>query len=288
LTIDLHIHSSSSDGKFNAQEILKEARIRGLSFLSITNHDNISDQTQAISQAKKADINYVSGVELNVTFTYQKYRDGKPFSLDFLGYQFNPDNQTLQDKLTQIAHYRQVRAAKILENLNTEFKKENIPALTEDDLHKIEETAEGSLGRPHIADYLIKKQIVANRQEAFEKYLMKCDVPKYPLHLEEASKLIRDAGGKLVLAHPTDICGTSLHPITPVSQKQTRIIQETMLHYIDGIECWHPSHSIETTNHYIKFAKENNLLMTGGSDCHQKPVIMGIVKIPSWVTAQFC
>jgi predicted metal-dependent phosphoesterase TrpH len=288
LTIDLHIHSSASDGKFSVQEILREAKVRGLSFLSLTNHDNISDQNQAITQAKKAGIDYVSGVELNVTFTYQKYKEGKPFALDFLGYQFNPANQALQDKLTLIAHYRQVRATKILENLNAEFKKENIPALTEDDLHKIEETVEGSLGRPHIADYLIKKQIVANRQEAFEKYLMKCDVPKYPLNLEEASKLIRDAGGKLVLAHPSDICGTSLQPITSVPQEQTKIIQETMLHYIDGVECWHPSHSAETTNHYIKFAKEHNLLMTGGSDCHQKPVIMGIVEIPSWVRDQFC
>ena len=285
MSIDLHIHSSASDGKFSAQEIIQEAKARGITLVSITNHDNISDQNQAITQAKKADLTYVSGVELNVTCTYQKYK--APFALDFLGYQFNPTNQALQNKLEQIAHYRQVRAAKILENLNIEFKKENIPPLTEKDLHKIEQTIEGSLGRPHIADYLVKKQIVVNRQEAFEKYLMKCDVPKYPLHLEEAAKLIQDAGGKLVLAHPADSCGTSLQPITPIPQEQTKIIQETMLHCIDGIECWHPSHTAQTTTHYIKFAKEHNLILTGGSDCHQKPVIMGIVEIPSWVKDQF-
>jgi predicted metal-dependent phosphoesterase TrpH len=288
LAIDLHIHSSVSDGKFSVKEIFNEAKIRGITFLSITNHDNINGQIQAINEAEKAGIHYISGVELNVTFSYQKYKNGRPISLDFLGYQFNPTNQALQNKLALIAHYRQDRAAKILDNLNIEFEKENISALTEEDLRRIEETVEGSLGRPHIAEYLIKKGIVTNRQEAFEKYLMKCDVPKYPLHLEEASKLIRDAGGKLVLAHPTDVCGTSLQPITQVSQEQTRIIQETMLYCIDGIECWHPSHTAETTDHYIKFAKEHNLLMTGGSDCHQKPVIMGSVKIPGWVVDQFC
>ncbi|MDR0371943.1 MAG: PHP domain-containing protein [Nitrososphaerota archaeon] len=287
MTIDLHIHSSASDGKFSVQEILNEAKVRGIIFLSITNHDNISGQTQAITEAKKANIHYISGVELNVTFANQKYKDCKAFSLDFLGYQFNPNNQALQNKLALMTHYRQERATKILQNLNTEFEKENIPPLTEEDLHRIEETVEGSLGRPHIADYLIKKKIVTNRQEAFDKYLIKGDVPKYPLHLEEASKLIRDAGGKLVLAHPSDACGTSLQPITQMPQEQTKIIQEIMIYYIDGIECWHPSHTPKTTNHYVKFAKEHNLLMTGGSDCHQKPISMGTVKVPNWTIDQF-
>ena len=78
------------------------------------------------------------------------------------------------------------------------------------------------LGRPHIADYLVKKKIVKNRQEAFDKYLVKCDVPKYPLYLEEASKLVRGAGGKLVLAHPNDPHGTSLAALTKSLAEQTR------------------------------------------------------------------
>jgi predicted metal-dependent phosphoesterase TrpH len=287
VAIDLHIHSSASDGKFTVQEIFREAKVRGITFLAITDHDNISCQTQAVAEAKKAGIRYVSGVELNVTFSYPKYKEGRAFSLDFLGYQFNSANQALQGKLALMAHYRQERAEKILDNLNAEFEKENIPALTGEDLRRIEKTVEGSLGRPHIADYLIKKGIVASRQEAFDKYLMKCDVPKYPLHLEEASKLIRDAGGKLVLAHPNDACGTSLQPITQVPSEQTRIIEETMLSCIDGVECWHPSHTAETTSHYIKFAREHSLLMTGGSDCHQKPVIMGTVEVPGWAADQF-
>jgi 3',5'-nucleoside bisphosphate phosphatase len=287
MTIDLHIHSSASDGKLTAQELIAEAKNRKIGFMAITDHDNISCQSVAIEVAKKAEIDYITGVELNVTFSNPKYKEGKPFSLDFLGYQFGHKNKPLLQKLALMAKYREERGAKILDNLNTEFRKENIQQLTTEDLRKIQDTVDGSLGRPHIADYLVKKGIVKDRLEAFNKYLVKCDVPKYPLPLEEASKLIHDAGGKLVLAHPTDQCGISLLPITKVLSEQTQIIQETMLTYIDGIECWHLSHTPESTNHYIAFAKKHGLIMTGGSDCHQKPIIMGSVDIPSWVAGQF-
>jgi predicted metal-dependent phosphoesterase TrpH len=286
-TIDLHIHSTASDGKFTVPEIFREAKARGITFLAISDHDSIRAQTESAAEARKTGIRYITGVELNVTFSNPKYKEGKPFALDFLGYQFDPENEALKSKLALMAKYREERAAKILDNLNAEFREENIALLTQEDLHRIEETVEGSLGRPHIADYLVKKGIVASRLEAFNKYLVKCDVPKYPLHLEEASKLVRDAGGKIVLAHPNDACGTSLRPITKVPSEQTQIIQETMLPYIDGVECWHLSHTPETTSHYVAFAKEHGLFMTGGSDCHQKPVIMGIVDVPNWVKDQF-
>jgi len=287
MIIDLHIHSKVSDGKLTVQEILKEAKNRNIGFMAITDHDSIRYQTQATATAKKEGIRYVTGVELNVTFTHPKYHEGKPVSLDFLGYQFDSTNKALESKLETMAKYREERAAKILGNLNSEFEEENISALTEDDLRQIEESVDGVLGRPHIADYLVKKRIVKTRQEAFDKYLVKCDVPKYPLYLEEASKLIRDAGGKLVLAHPNDPHGTSLVALTKSLVEQTVIIQEKMLLYIDGVECWHSRNTPETTNHYVTFAKEHGLIMTGGSDCHQKPIIMGTVQVPDWVANQF-
>jgi len=286
MIIDLHIHSKASDGKLSVQEIFKEAKKRNISFMAITDHDSIGCQTQAMSLAKKAGIRYITGVELNVTFSHPKYHEGKAVSLDFLGYQFDPQDKALEGKLETMAHYREERAAKILENLNAEFQKEGIAALTKDDLRQIEESVDGVLGRPHIADYLLKKGIVKTRQEAFDKYLVKCDVPKYPLYLEEASKLVRGAGGKLVLAHPNDPHGTSLVTVTKSLPEQTEIIKK-MLHFIDGVECWHSRHTPETTSHYVAFAKEHSLMMTGGSDCHQKPIVMGTVQIPDWVADQF-
>ena len=287
MIIDLHIHSKASDGKLSVEEIFKEAKNRNISFMAITDHDSIGYQTQATAQAKATDIRYITGVELNVTFSHPKFHEGKAVSLDFLGYQFDPKNKALESKLETIAHYREERAAKILENLNAEFKKEGIAALTKEDLRQIEESVDGVLGRPHIADYLVKKGIVKSRQEAFDKYLVKCDVPKYPLYLEEASELVRGAGGKLVLAHPNDPHGTSLVTLTKSLPEQTQIIAETMLPYIDGVECWHFRNNPLTTNHYIAFAKQHGLIMTGGSDCHQKPIVMGIVQIPEWVADQF-
>jgi len=287
MIIDLHIHSKASDGKLTVQEIFKEAKTRKIGFMAITDHDSIGCQTQTSALAKTAGIRYVTGIELNVTFSHPKYNEGKAISLDFLGYRFDPNNNALESKLETTAKYREERAAKILANLNAELKNDNIAALTKEDLRQIEESVDGVLGRPHIADYLVKKNIVKNRQEAFDKYLVKCDVPKFPFYLEEASKLIRDAGGKLVLAHPNDPHGTSLTSLTKSLAEQAEIVKEKMLPYIDGVECWHSRNTPETTNHYVAFVKAQRLMMTGGSDCHQNPIVMGTVQIPDWVADQF-
>jgi hypothetical protein len=141
-------------------------------------------------------------------------------------------------------------------------------------------------GRPHIANYLIEKGIVEDKQEAFDKYLVRCNVPKYPLSLAEASRLIRNAGGVLIHAHPNDPHGTSLVTITHDLEEQTKLIERCMLQYVDGVECWHSRHDATATAHYIEFARKHNMLMTGGTDCHQKPIIMGTLSIPDWVTEQ--
>jgi predicted metal-dependent phosphoesterase TrpH len=287
MTTDLHIHSTCSDGKFTVEDVLTEAKARKIGFLSITDHDCIGFQCEAVSLAKAAKIRYITGVELNVTFSHPQYREGKTVSLDFLGYQFDANNEALKSKLENVAGYREERAARILENLNAEFSKEGLEKLTKKDFREIEASADGVLGRPHIADYLVKKKIVKTRQEAFDKYLVKCDVPKYPLYLKEASKLIRDAGGKMVLAHPNDPNGTSLTALTKSLVEQTSIVRDSMVDYIDGVECWHSRNDFQTTNHYVRFTKDLGLILTGGSDCHQKPVLMGTVDVPAFVADQF-
>jgi hypothetical protein len=288
MIIDLHIHSKScSDGNLTVEELVKEAKIRNIGLISVTDHDSIGCQEKAMALAKKNGIRYISGVELNVTFSHPRYNEGKSVSLDFLGYQYDINNKELKNKLHEMAGYREERATKILNNINVEFEKEGIKKLTKNDLREIQASVDGVLGRPHIADYLVRKGIVRTRQEAFDKYLVKCDVPKYPLYIEEASRLVRNAGGIIVLAHPNDPHGTSLVTLTNSLPEQTEIIEESMLKYIDGVECWHSRNDVQTTNYYIKFAKKHGLIMTGGSDCHQKPIIMGTVEIPEYVAEQF-
>ena len=285
MKIDLHIHTKTgSDGNLSIEEVFKEARKRNIGLMSITDHDSIDGQERAIALAKECGIAYIPGVELNVTF---QYPGSKSISLDFLGYQYDINNQALKNKLQLMKEHREARARQILEKLNIEFDKENIERFTEEDLKNIQARVDGVFGRPHIANYLVEKGIVRDRQEAFDKYLVKCDVPKYPLSLVEASELVRNAGGILVHAHPNDPNGTSLVSITPDLDEQTKIIEEYMLDYIDGVECWHSRNDAKTTAHYIEFAKKHSLLMTGGSDCHQKPLLLGTLDMPDYVAEQF-
>jgi predicted metal-dependent phosphoesterase TrpH len=288
MIIDLHIHSKTcSDGDLSVEEIIIEAKTRKIDLLSITDHDSIDCQNQAMNLSKKNGINYMCGVELNISFFHPTIGNGKVSSLDLLGYHFDPNDTSIQKKLKQISKHREERATKIIEKLNKELGKEGLNNISKSDLAEIKISTDGSLGRPHIADYMISKGIVANRKEAFEKYLVKCNVPKYPLYLKEASTLLRNAGGIVVLAHPNDPYGTSLVKLTKSLQRQKKIIEDYMLPYIDGVECWHSRNTNETTKHYINFSKKHNLIMTGGSDCHQKPIIMGTVKIPIFVAQQF-
>ncbi len=284
MKIDLHIHTKTgSDGNLSVDEVFREAKKRKLDLISISDHDSIDAQERAIALAREYGISYITGVELNVTFQY----NSRSVSLDFLGYQYDIKNQQLKDKLKLMREYREVRARQILDKLNAEFDKENIERFTEKDFKNIQDSVEGAFGRPHIANYLIEKGIVSSKQEAFDKYLVRCDVPKYPLSLNEASELIRNAGGILVHAHPNDPNGTSLVGITRDLSQQTEIIKQYMLNYIDGIECWHSRHDVKTASHYSEFARRHGLIMTGGSDCHQKPILMGTVDIPGWIAEQF-
>jgi predicted metal-dependent phosphoesterase TrpH len=288
MKIDLHIHSKDgSDGRWTLEAIFAEAHKRGVDLISITDHDSIHAQGQARALARSYGIAYLTGVEMNVTFAHPDYKKGKSVSIDVLGYQYDIHYPSLVEKLDALRAYRKQRAEQILENLNHAFVSEGLPEFTKQDLEAIEATADGALGRPHIADYLIKKGIVATKQEAFDRYLVQCDVPKMPMSLKEASELIHGAEGKVMLAHPNDPNGTSLITLTSSLQEQIQIIRDTMIPYIDGVECWHSRHDKETTEVYVTFAQKMGLMVSGGSDCHQDPVLMGSMDIPDYVGEQF-
>jgi hypothetical protein len=268
-------------------EIIQEASKLGIGLISITDHDSIDCQEEARELAVEYNIDYIYGLELSVTYSHPEYGNGKSISLDFLAYQFDINNRRLIGKLEELRQRRKNRAEEILEKINHVLVSENLKEFTSNDLEAIEQSVDGAFGRPHIADYMVKKGVVDTRQEAFDKYLVKCNVPKMPLSLKEASQLVRDAGGRIFLAHPNHPRGTSLIKITTDIHEQQVIIGETMLSFIDGIECWHSAHDRITTESYIEFAKKNGLMVTGGSDCHQQPLLIGSVDIPLFVGKQF-
>jgi len=289
MKIDLHIHTKTcSDGNLSLDEVFEEANNRNIELLSIADHDSIDCQERAITLARQYGMSYVTGVELNITFEHPISDNAiNVVSLDFLGYQYDIGDQELKNKLKFIKEHREKRARQILDKLNAEFDKEGIQRFTEQDMENMRDRVDGVFARPHIANYLMEKGIVKDKQEAFDKYLVKCDVPKYSLSIAEASRLIKNAGGILILAHPNDPNGTSLVSITHDLDKQANIIEKYMLEYIDGIECWHSRNDEVTAAHYLDFARKHGLIVTGGSDCHQKPIIMGTLNIPNWVADQF-
>jgi predicted metal-dependent phosphoesterase TrpH len=288
MIIDMHVHSDCSDGLYSVEEIFKKATEIGIGLLSITDHDSIACQKNAKSLSEEYGIRYIYGIELSVSFNnYSSNSGSKPISLDFLGYEYNPENMELNKKLEELRDYRKKRLVKIIEKINSELLKENKSPLIYKGLDKIKRSVYGAFGRPHIADYMVKKGIVKNRHEAFEKYLTKCNVEKMPLSLEEASSLIKNAGGKLFFAHPNHPRGTSLIKLTPDIQEQQKIITQSILPFIDGIECWHSFHDRNTIEKYLEYAKKMKLLVSGGSDCHQNPLIMGSVEVPDYVSEQF-
>jgi predicted metal-dependent phosphoesterase TrpH len=285
MKIDLHVHTKTgSDGALPVEEVMAEARRRGITLMSVTDHDSVAAQAKALALARDYRIRYVTGIELNVTFQPPQ---GKAISLDYLGYNFDVNDVALNENLRVMREHREWRAGEIMKRVNVEFDREGIPRLTEDDMQKIYESVDGAFGRPHIAGYLVKKGIVSTVQEAFDRYLVKYDVPKYPLSLADASKLIRDAGGILVLAHPNDPNGTSLVSISRDLALQASAIEQNMLEYIDGVECWHYRHDRAAVAHYVAFAQKHRLITTGGTDCHQKPIVMGSMDIPATVSGQF-
>ena len=287
LKTDLHIHSHCSDGGMTLEEIFEEADRRNIGLISITDHDSIDCQEPAKILADQYGIYYLYGLELNVLYSHPEYRNSKPVSLDFLAYQYDIHYRLLVQKLEKLREFRKKRAEQVLGKINQEFAGENLEEFTHKDLEAIRNSVDGAFGRPHIADYMVKKGIVSSKQEAFDRYLVKCNVPKMPLSLSEASELVRGAGGKLMLAHPNHPRGTSLISLTSSLDEQQKIIEETMLPYIDGIECWHSRHDPNTAESYRTFAGKLSLMVTGGSDCHQRPVLIGSVDVPSYVAEQF-
>lgn len=180
MIIDLHIHSKScSDGNLTVEELIEEAKARNIGLMSITDHDSIDCQEKAMALAKANDIHYIRGVELNVTFSHPRYHNGKPISLDFLGYQFDIWNRRLGGKLRQIGEYREERGKKILEKLNVEFVKEGIEELTKDDLAAIQDTVDGVLGRPHIASSVYGRVPFFSGLEGFYCWLFRGYAGRY-------------------------------------------------------------------------------------------------------------
>jgi hypothetical protein len=249
LKIDLHTHTTYSDGTDNPSELINKALAAGITIIGLTDHDSISGWQEA-TNALRSGISLVPGAEISC-----QTLDG--ISVHILGLLFDSSNSELMNTLKKTRENRHSRMEKIIARIN----EAGIEITMNDVLAQLSDGA--TLGRPHLADALVKKGVVASRDEAFTQMLhnnSKYYVSHYSPTPETAIGLIKAAGGVSVIAHPM------------ASHRGRTISLETFGSLIDsgldGIEVDHRDHSPAEKIELISLASGSNLVMTGASDYH--------------------
>jgi len=240
--VDLHSHTNYSDGFHSPEELVHKAKDAGIDILSITDHDSVNGIEEATKIGEKLGIEIIPGVEIS--------SDLRGAEVHILGYFVDIDNKELEHYLTFFREERVRRAARIVEKLNNlGFE------ITLDDV--LEKAKNSAVGRPHIAQAMLEKEIVNTYFAAFNKFI-KNGGPAFErkVHLspQSAFKIISDAGGLSFIAHPAHM--------------PENMIKELIDAGADGIEVIHPSHSRELTRFYRGIVNEYFLLESGGSDFH--------------------
>ncbi len=259
MPVDLHIHSTASDGSYSPEEIVQISLRLGLSAIAIADHDSVDGVLPAMEAARGTDLRVFPAVELSV--------DYEDTEIHILGFFVDLDHQPLLEAMRKVRDGRIARAEEMVRRL----QQLGIPITIDDVLH---EAGSGAVGRPHVARALVKVGAVRTQREAFEKYIGRgrpAYVPRYKLKPEEAVRLIRSAGGLPVFAHP-GLCGRD--------DMIDRLMPEGLL----GIEAYHVEHTPSQTRKYLNMARRRGLFVTGGSDSHGPlgpvPVEIGCVFVP--------
>lgn len=262
-SIDLHLHSTASDGSYPPETVAAMAESQGVRVMALTDHDSIAGVGPAVERAERAGIRVIPGVELSVSET--------GFDVHLLAYGFDPADKGLNAALTRYRDSRRERARKILSRLKGLGIRIS--------LDEVEEIARGgALGRPHVAEALMRGGHVETFHEAFQRFLghhAPAYVPKKAVTLEEAAGIVRDAGGVTALAHPGTL-------------NRDHLIPGWARRGLDGIEVWHSKHAAADVSRYRTLAEKLGLIMTGGSDFHGErtpEVSIGGVAVPESILA---
>ncbi len=252
--IDLHIHSTASDGTLSPSEILSVARSSHLGAIAITDHDTINGSKEALKIGIPSSLKFLTGVEISAT---PPPVENVPGSCHILGYNIDLENKRLNESLKVLQGARKSRNPQIIKRLNSLGLK-----ITINDVLK--EVGEGQVGRPHIAKAMITKGYVHTINEAFDKYLAQgkpAYQDKYRMDCSEAIHVITAAGGIPVLAHPFLLGLQSREIFRELVARMTEM-------GLKGIEVYYPEHPPDETIYYSKLAKQYGLFMTGGTDFH--------------------
>jgi predicted metal-dependent phosphoesterase TrpH len=252
--VDLHIHSTASDGTYGPIELLGMAAQAGLHAIAITDHDSLEGSRQVFSTEIPDNLQLVSGVEISVQPPASWSHIG---GLHILGYGIDLDHAGLAHALEELLRARERRIPQILAKL-----RQNGIDLPDDQVEA--ESGNGAPGRPHVAKVMVRHGIVKDIDEAFDRFLAKGKpgyVDKYRLDCRQAFDLIRSAGGLPVLAHP--------YLIADCRQGRLAEFLKTFCAMgLAGVEAYYPKHPPEFTREVIALAQQLDLVVTGGSDFH--------------------
>ncbi len=240
--VDLHTHTSYSDGYHSPEELIQKAKTVGIETIGITDHDNLAAIETATEVGKQLGIEVIPGVEIST--------DLQDKEIHILAYYIETGNKELERYLNFFREERLKRAERIVGKLNTLGLNISIS----DVLDKAQNSA---VGRPHIAQALLERGQISSYYEAFNKYIGNgCPAYEKKVHLspQSAFKIISDAGGLSFIAHP--------------GYMPEIILKELITAGVDGIEVIHPSHSPQQIRFYRGIVNEYFLLESGGSDFH--------------------
>jgi predicted metal-dependent phosphoesterase TrpH len=255
---DLHLHTYFSDGNFTPEELAALGKTHGLAAMALTDHDTVEGCPRMAAACAAEGIEFITGTELTAE------QDG--VELHLLGYCMDVENEKLLSEVGRFQAVRQNRIGEMVAKLNAI----DVPLKVE----AVFEIANcRSPGRPHVARALVKAGLCHSLDEAFDRFLKVGRpgwVPKCKISAGDAIRLIQQAGGVAVMAHPG-------------LNKSDDVIPKMAEQGLDGIECFHTKHSAAAAKHYLKLAEDFHLLVTGGSDCHGtnkgRPLV-GSVKLP--------
>jgi predicted metal-dependent phosphoesterase TrpH len=261
MRIDLHMHSTASDGVYSPAEVVQIALTNQMDAIALTDHDNVAGIEEARQAAHSTHLEVLSGVELS--------SEDDAGDRHILGYLINVHNKPLLALLAELRDARVNRADRIVQKLATLGV--NVP------LERVYTLAgTGAVGRPHVARAMVEQGIVGSLQEAFDKYLADdgpAYVPHFRLDPTRAIQIVHDAGGVTVLAHP----GRYEH--------SREIIEALVPLGLDGLEVYYPDHTPEMVEMLRTNAEQHGLLMTVGSDFHRREpdgkARIGSVKFPA-------
>ena len=246
--IDLHTHSTASDGSLAPEALVELALGAGLTALALTDHDTLDGVPRARARAAETSLRLIPGVEIEIE------RDEGEFHL--LGIGLSGDTSGLLEALSRVQAARRGRNVRMVEKMQAA----GIPITMEE----IKETAGGDIvSRAHFARVLVRKKIVGSIDAAFKRLIgkgMPYYEPRACLVLKEATTLIRRAGGVAVIAHPVSLGlhGPALRLFVGAGRDQG----------VSGIEAWHPNHSLKESHTFERLARSLGMLVTGGSDFH--------------------